>query len=57
MSPVPWEGRVNSLPLFATGTELLRMQIKPAEDRGQAKGQGSKLAVPATGHWMLRQGI
>ena len=47
MSPVPWEGRVDSLPLFATGTELLRMQIKPAEDRGQAKGQGSKLAMLA----------
>ena len=28
VSPVPWEGCVNWLPLFAAGTELLRMQIK-----------------------------
>ena len=27
VSPVPWEGPVNRLPLFAAGTELLRMQI------------------------------
>ena len=28
VSPVPWEGLGNKLPLFAAGTELLRMQIK-----------------------------
>ena len=27
-APLPWEGYVNRLPLFAAGTELLRMQIK-----------------------------
>ena len=28
VSPEPWEGLVNRLPLFAAGTQLLRMQIK-----------------------------
>ena len=46
VSPMPWEGCVNWLPLFAVGTELLRMQIKIT--RGQRSGAGS--GVPRVFH-------
>ena len=40
VSPVPWEGPVNRLPLFAAGTELLRMQIKISQRQRSGAGSG-----------------